>query len=121
MTDTDIAPQLEVLTRRRIDVVAQLDALKESLASIDAAILTLVEPGTALEIDNEPIFRVTVSHRWDEDTAREVLPPELLDAITVTETVTRIDRATAKEVLPPALYTACTKPSKPSVGKVTGR
>lgn len=119
MTDTDIAPQLEVLTRRRIEVVAQQDALKESLASIDAAILTLCKPGDKLLIDDQPIFRVNQSHNWDEDTAREVLPAELLDAITVTETVTRIDRTVAKEVLPPALYSACTKPSKPSVGKVT--
>lgn len=119
MTDTDIAPQLEVLIRRRIDTVAQLDAIKEALASIDAAILTLVPTGTALEVDEEVVFRTQTKRTFNEDKAREVLPAELVEAITVTEP--RIDSKKAREVLPPALYEACLREGSTYVTKAGSR
>lgn len=113
---TDKSTALEVLARRRLELTARREDLDATIAEVDAALMTLLEPGQSATIDGAPVW--TLRHgnrRFNADKAREVLPETLIDAITVTET--RLDSKVAKDVLPPALYVmACTE-GKPFVAK----
>lgn len=107
---------LEVLARRRLELTARRDELTETIEQVDAALLTLLQPGEAALIDGEPVWIVAPGNRrWNDDKAREVLPETLIEAITVIEP--RIDRKLAKQVLPPALYLECTVQNKPHIAK----
>lgn len=107
---------VEVLARRRLELTARRDELTESIEQVDAALLTLLQPGEAALVDGEPVWIVAPGNRrWNDDKAREVLPETLIEAITVTEP--RIDPKLAKGQLPPDLWTACTVAGRPFVKK----
>ena len=114
--DTSTNASLEVLARRRLERTQRRDELTEAIAQVDAALTTLLAPGEAALIDGEPVWVLQPGNRrWNEDKAREVLPPPLIDACTVTET--HLDAKTAKGQLPPDLYAACTVEGRPFVKK----
>lgn len=105
---------LEVLARRRLELTARRDEIVDAISQVDTAIMTLLEPGEAATVDGNPVWIVQPgARRWNEDKAREVLPPMLLDACTITET--RLDPKAAKAQLPPDLYAQCTVEGKPYV------
>lgn len=108
---------IEVLARRRLELTARREDLDASIAEVDAALLTLLEPGEAAAIDGEPVWVVTAQNRWSEAKAREVLPPVLIDACTVTES--HLDAKTAKAQLPPDLYRQCCAEGRPFVRKAS--
>jgi len=116
----DTGPAIEVLARRRLELTHQRDKLTEAIEQVDQHLLTLLQPGETVAIDGEPAIAVRAGNRtWNERKAREVLPEQLLEAITVTEP--RLDRTLAKEMLPPALYAECTTEGRPYVAKAGGR
>lgn len=117
MTNTpDTTAAVEVLARRRLELTARREDIDATIAEVDAALMTLLQPGEAALIDGQPVWTVrSGNRRFSADKAREALPEPLLEAITVTET--RLDGKVAKDVLPPALYAqACTE-GKPFVAK----
>lgn len=92
----------------------QLDAddvrCKEILAKI------LAEGETGISPLGEPLVQVRPGARvWNEAAARANLPANLVAALEVTETTTRLDKTLAKDTLAPALYELCTKANKASV------
>jgi hypothetical protein len=112
----DSTAAIEALARRRLELTAKRDDITTAIAQVDEALMTLLQPGEAALIDGQPIWVVQQgANRWNEARARDVLPDELLDAITSTEP--HIDRAKAKQVLPPALYVECCVPDRPHVAK----
>lgn len=107
---------LEVLARRRLELTARRDELTETIEQVDAALMTLLQPGEAALIDGEPVWVVrSGNRRFNPDKAREVLPETLVASITVTET--RLDAKTAKEILPPRLYDEVCTEGRPFVAK----
>ena len=50
MSNTENAPMLEVLARRRLDLVEQREAITEAIARVDNELLRLLEPGEVAEI-----------------------------------------------------------------------
>lgn len=117
---TDSTAALDVLARRRIELVARRDDIAQAIADVDAALLVLLQPGETALVDGQPAWTVTAGNRrWNDDKARDVLPETLLDAITVTEP--HIDPKTARGILPPDLYTACCTEGKPYVKKAGGK
>ena len=116
----DTGPAIEVLARRRLELTEQRDSLTAAIEQVDQHLLTLLQPGQTIEVNGEPAWSVRSGNRtWNERKAREVLPEQLLEAITVTEP--RLDRTLAKEMLPPALYAECTTEGRPYVAKAGGR
>lgn len=107
---------LEVLARRRLELTARREDIDASIAEVDAALMTLLQPGEAAQIDGEPVWIIQPGNRrWNEDKAREVLPEPLIDACTVTET--HLDQKVAKGQLPPDLWIKCTVEGRPFVKK----
>ena len=106
---------IEVLARRRLELTAKRDDIDDSIAQVDAALMTLLQPGEAALIDGQPVWVVTSQNRWSEAKAREVLPDVLIDSCTVTDT--HLDAKVAKAQLPPDLYAKCTVSGKPFVRK----
>ena len=50
MSNTENASMLEVLARRRLDLVEQREAITEAIARVDNELLRLLEPGEVAEI-----------------------------------------------------------------------
>ena len=116
----DTGPAIEVLARRRLELTAKRDELTAAIEQVDQHLLALLEPGQTVDLDGQPVLAVRSGNRtWNDAKAREVLPEQLLDSITVTEP--RLDRARAKELLPPALYLQCTTEGRPYVASKAGR
>ena len=112
MTDNTVA--VEALAARRLDLKAQLEAIEADLKAVDAALLTLLEPGDVATFRGEPVWVVQRgAHRWNEAKAREVLPEVLIDAITVTKTT--LDAKLAKAKLPPELYDSACVEGAPTI------
>ena len=110
---------VEVLARRRLELTAKRDEIVESIEQVDSALLTLLQPGEAAMIGDEPVWVVrSGNRRFSPDKAREVLPDTLVESITVTET--RLDAKVAKEILPPALYAEVCTTGRPFVARAAG-
>lgn len=117
MSNTDNAAMLEVLARRRLDLVEQREAINEAIALVDDELLRLLEPGEVAEVNGNATWTVRRgARRFKADKAREVLPAALLDAITVTEPTISMEKA--KDVLPPSIYISCCVEGKPTVAAV---
>ena len=117
MSNTENAPMLEVLARRRLDLVEQREAITEAIARVDDELLRLLEPGEVAEVNGDAVWTVRRgARRFKAEKAREVLPAALIDAITVTEPT--ISMAKAKDVLPKVLYLECTVEGAPSIAAV---
>ncbi len=111
---TDNRARLEALGRERLNAVYQRDEWAARVASIDAEILALAEPGDTIDVGGEPAYIITFGpHRWDEAKAREVLPETLVQMLTVTET--KLDRKLAQAKLPPDLYKQACVEGKPQI------
>lgn len=94
--------------RKRLD--ARETRAKEILAKI------LAEGDLGTDAEGRPLVEVRPGAlRWDEDTARANLPADLVAALEVTETVTRLDKQKAKDTLAPALYELGCKRTRASV------
>lgn len=120
MTTTDNAAAIEVLARRRLELTHQLDELKHAVAQVDAALMTMLQPGDHADIDGQPVWTIRAGNaRFNEAKARDVLPQELVEAATVTETHLSKDRA--REILPPALYAECCVAGRPFVAKASSK
>jgi hypothetical protein len=106
----EAARELREIAHARWDLDAREAKAKEILAKV------LAEGETGVDPDGVPVVEVRPGAlRWDEDTARKNLPANLVTALEVTETVTRLDRQRAKDTLAPALYELACKRTKPSV------
>lgn len=109
---------IEVLARKRLSLIAQREEIDTALKAVDAALIDAIEVGGAITIDDEPVFRVQQNKPFDVDTARKVLPAELVALATVTETVEVIDKARLKSLADGlGLLDACVKPGRPFVAK----
>ncbi len=106
--------EIEALARVLVDLRERRDLLNAHIADIEAQLFDAVEVGGVIAIGDNDIFRVTQSHRFNEDVARANLPDEVLAQVTIpTET---LDRHKLAKILPPETYERlCTKPSKPSL------
>ena len=104
---------IETLARRRLALVEQKDSLTEAIAAIDAQLVDAIEVGGSVDLDGQPVLRVTQKRTFSLELARDVLPADLIKAA---ETVT-VDQAALKRMIPPALLSACMKPGKVYVGK----
>ena len=104
---------IEVLARRRLALVEQKDSLTEAIAAIDAQLVDAVEVGGSVDLDGQPVLRVTQKRTFSLELARDVLPADLIKAA---ETVT-VDQAALKRMIPPALLDACMKPGAVYVAK----
>lgn len=97
---------IETLARRRLALVEQKDSLTEAIAAIDAQLVDAIEVGGSVDLDGQPVLRVTQKRTFSLELARDVLPADLIKAA---ETVT-VDQAALKRMIPPALLDACMKP-----------
>lgn len=97
---------IEVLARRRLHLLEQLEAVKAGIAAIDALIIDAVEVGGRVDVDDQPAFRVQQKRTFDTERARQVCPAELIAAATVPT----LDTRALRSLLPPALVDACMKP-----------
>ncbi len=104
---------IEALARRRLALVEQRDSITEAIAAIDTQLLDAIEVGGSVDLDGQPVLRVTQKRTFSLDLARDVLPADLIKAA---ETVT-VDQAALKRMIPPALLDACMKPGAVYVAK----
>lgn len=104
---------IETLARRRLALVEQKDSLTEAIAAIDAQLVDAIEVGGSVDLDGQPVLRVTQKRTFSLELARDVLPADLIKAA---ETVT-VDQAALKRMIPPALLDACMKPGAVYVAK----
>ena len=58
MSNTENAPMLEVLARRRLDLVEQREAITEAIARVDNELLRLLEPGEVAEVNGDAVWTV---------------------------------------------------------------
>ena len=110
------AHNLEVLARQRLALKAQAEDIAARIAEIDAQIVDAVEVGGRVVIDGQPVFRVQQRAPFDVDTARRVLPADVIAACTQTVTEERVDRRRL-EALATGLGVRdrCLKPGRPFV------
>lgn len=112
----DSTAAVEALARRRLELTARRDDITAAIDQVDEALMTLLQPGEAAQIDGDNIWVIrSGNRRFNPEKAREVLPETLINAITVTET--HLDAKVAKEVLPPALYNEVCTEGRPFVAK----
>lgn len=103
------------------DIDARRKAFAKSTADEENAARELIakvlaEGETGVDADGVELVQIRPGARvWNDDAARANLLPEMLEQISVTETVTRLDRTRAKDTLAPALYALCTKQNRASV------
>jgi hypothetical protein len=100
--NASIRKGLDAEDARCKEILAKVLAEGEQGMSPDGEILVQIKPGARV---------------WNEDTARTALAdtPELLQLITVTETVTRLDKQKAKNLFGDDLYATCCKANRASV------
>lgn len=105
---------IEALAAQLVDLRERRDLLNAHIEDVEAQLFDAVEVGGIISVGDKDIFRVTQSHRFNENVARANLPAEILAAVTIpTET---LDRTKLAAVLAPDAYERlCTKPSKPSI------
>jgi hypothetical protein len=119
LDEADRQELIENLGRRRLHLTAQIEGLEAAIDEIDDLLLRLLPTGATATVDGRPAWVVRTQRRFNEAQARAVLPPQLLDAITVT--TQKVDASKAKETLPPTLYRQCTVEGSPHVAKAGGR
>lgn len=99
------------------NVLRSIERDEANIADVKAQVLTEIasiigESAGPIEVNGKPVLIVTYSKRWNEALAREVLPDNLIAAISEPAVSSR----KAKDVLPPALYAQCQKSSdKPTI------
>jgi hypothetical protein len=115
MTDIDTRVVLEdeyldaaQTLRRNAGLRKQLDYEDARAREILAKVLATGETGT--DINGDLLVKVQPGARvFNEQAARDHLPPDLLASITITVTEERLDRQKAKDTLAPALYALACK------------
>lgn len=98
--------------------LAKLTATLEQIAQLTvdaetykAQLRTKLAPG-AYTIGGRPALSITQTRKFNADRAAEMLPPDMLAAVSRP----MVDTKLAKEMLPPALYQLCSVESgKPTV------
>lgn len=104
---------METLARRRVELVAQIESIKEEIAKIDTQILDAIEVGGHIDIGGEPVWRVQQQRSFNLDKALTLVPDEVKTAATVTQ----IDKKLLQSLMPPLLRDACLQPGKIFVTK----
>lgn len=105
---------VEALAAQLVDLRERRDLINAHIEDVEAQLFDAVEVGGVIAVGDRDIFRVTQSHRYNEAVARENLPAEIVEAVTVTTEA--LDRHKLAKILPPETYERlCTKPSKPSI------
>lgn len=111
IANAELAEAIAELRRVR-DQIAKLEEQKEELSDF---IRQSVKEGNSA-VDEFGVKLVTVkpgTRVFNEDVARENLPPNLLAAVTVTEE--RINKDLCQELLSKAAYEQCCRVYRPSV------
>ena len=112
--DNAVPNDLEKIASELISLHTDQRRIQERIAVLKTAILDggLEEGAQVLTSDGKLAAVVRRNGaRFDEVTAREVLPQPLLDMITVP----MVDAKVAKAKLPPDMYKQCRKPGKVTV------
>lgn len=94
---------IEVLARQRVELAHQAKSIAQRIADIDQEITDAVEVGGIVDIAGEPVWRVQQKHTFNLAKAEELVPPELVEAATVTT----VDKQVLQSLMPPALRDAC--------------
>ena len=111
---TDMTTAIVVLARRRLALLEVIESNQQALADIDAQLIDAIEVGGKVEIDGQPVLKISERKgTFDPAKAREIVPGELLEAATVPT----LDAKALQKMMPPALVDACRKPSSIFVSK----
>ena len=106
----DAARTLRVNAVKRARLDDEDAAAKEILAKL------LTDGDTGVDETGQPLVRMRPgAHVWSETQARDVLPTDTIERLTVTRTETVLDKGLAKDTLAPAIYAACCKRNKSTV------
>lgn len=101
--------ELADLRAEYLDLFARAAALLERCDEIKAKIRANLPEGSYTPANGGTVI-VSANRRFDEETARKVLPPNLIELVEVAIPATRkIDATRARNVLAPTLYDACRK------------
>lgn len=99
--------ELDTLSRRHLQLGAAAEAIAAERAQIEATIRDAYPQGTETVTPCGAIVRVYRTRRFDDETARAVLPADVVPALEKRV----IDAKLAKASLAPVLYAACQKES----------
>ena len=111
---TDMTTAIEVLARRRLALLEVIESNQQALADIDAQLIDAIEVGGKVEIDGQPVFKISERKgNFDLDKAKEIVPEQLLAAATVPT----LDGKTLQKLLPQVMVDACRKPATVFVSK----
>ena len=120
LTDTEttesapIPGSLEKIASELIELHTDQRRIQDRIAELKTAVLDAgIEEGGQVKTADGKLAAVVRRNgaRFDEVTARKVLPKPLLDMITVS----MVDAKVAKAKLPPDMYKQCRKPGKVTV------
>ena len=102
----------EALIAQLVDLEARKAHLDDTINAIKAQLLANRQPGDTLTFAGEAVYKVTQRRTFNEKTAADTLPPEVVEAATVT----KIDGGKVKHISP-ALWETCCTLSEPYLAK----
>lgn len=108
-----MSDELATRARRLLALTAQQEEMQAAIDDEKAAILALTSVGDRIEVDGQPAFRIQQRRTFDLETAKRVVPAQLIQAATVPT----VDAKALKSLLPPAVLDKCMVDGRVSVVK----